>query len=155
MENARQRGVWILTFLQDEWICVQQQLGLSYLSGRGQSVRYILRWLPLATLLKTFACHTYMPGCAVYILRLTGGLLGARVLHVTKDLVPCACLPACLPEYGGMLRKTKAGLKGFLDSTSWAHRFRHRPTVGQHWSEWAALRLVTVFNAHPKLLQVI
>ena len=99
-------------------------------------MRYILQdvlpWLPVATVLKTFeyslVCHTavhntsYMR-CAVYILRLTGGQLGAGVLHVTKDLVPCAtlCLPACrLPaEYGGMLGKTKAGLKGFLDSTSW------------------------------------
>ena len=77
-----------------------QQQGLSYLSGRGQSVRYILRdvlrWLPLATLLKT-AVMLRMPH--LHALRgkhITsyGRVLGTGVLHVTKDLVPCACLLA-------------------------------------------------------------
>lgn len=97
--------------------------------------------------------HLHAWLCGIHI---TSYGRAAWCASVARDKRPgSVCLLACLPEYGGMLRKTKAGLKGFLDSTSWAYRFRHRPTVGQHWSEWAALRLVTVFNVHPKLLQVI
>ena len=89
--------------------------------------------------------------CSVYILRLTGGVLGAGVLHVTKDLVPCACLPARVRRNAG---KNKGRLKRVFGQHFLALEVTHRPTVGQLWSEWAG-SLGHCLRHPDKLLQVV
>ena len=110
MENAgRSRGVWILTFLRDGWICVMvalQRQRLSQLLGgagrlcdtscetsyHGSQALLCPKTLNTIAILGgmrqqcslhvcwyTNTCYVLQPRC-----------FGAGVLHVTKDLVPCA-----------------------------------------------------------------
>ena len=80
--------------------------------------------------------------CGIHITSY-GRVLGAGVLHVTKDLVPCAWLAGRVRRNAG---KNKGRLKRVFGQHFLASQVTHRPTVGQDWSEWAA-HLVTVFNA--------
>ena len=130
--------------------CLPSQGGASLCDTSPETSYAGCRSLLCSKPLNCLVCHTYMP-CAVYILRLTGGVLGAGVLHVTKDLVPCACLPARVRRNAG---KNKGRLKRVFGQHFLASQVTHRPTVGQDWSEWAVLRL-SLSSTPPKLLQVI
>ena len=70
---------------------------------------------------------------------------------MTKDLVPCACLPARVRRNAG---KNKGRLKRVFGQHFLASEVTHRPTVGQLWSEWAG-SLGHCLRRPDKLLQVV
>ena len=144
VENAgRSRGVWILTFLRDGWICVmvalQRQRLSQLLGGAGrlcdtscETSYHGSQALLCPKTLNTIAilggmrqqCSLHVCWYTCYVLQ--ARCFGAGVLHVTKDLVPCA-LPL-LDSSTLECREKQRRLKRVFGRQ---HFLTQRPTLGQ------------------------
>ena len=143
MENAGRRGVWILTFMRGGWICVmvalQRQRLSQLLGGAGrlcdtscETSYHGSQALLCPKTLNTIAilggmrqqCSLHVCWYTCYVLQ--ARCFGARVLHVTKDLVPCA-LPL-LDSSTLECREKQRRLKRVFGRQ---HFLTQRPTLGQ------------------------